>query len=764
MIARIVCLLLSMAAVAADAAVLRGRVTDSSGGPLSGVVVELKAVPGRNSVVVTGANGGYATDLPAGTYEVTFGLPGFAPVTMRVRVDDPVALDAVLHPASAETVVVTARPPLREMPRTGEALTRHTDSASSGSVTADDIRGRPLQRSGDVLEAVPGLAVSQHSGEGKANQYYLRGFNLDHGTDVAISVAGIPVNLPTHAHGHGYADTNFLIPELLAGIHYRKGPYFADAGDFASAGSADIDYRTRLEKPIALVEAGSFGRFRSLVAASEPTAGGDLLYAAEWSTSDGPWTKPDDHRRLNGVLRFSKASRGRAFNVMVMAYDARWNAADQIPQRAVGSGVLSRFGLVDESNGGSTRRMAVAMEWQKASASRLTRITAYGLDYRLRLFSNFTYFLNDPVNGDQFEQAEDRRVLGLRGTHRWTSTILGAAAEYTAGAQARTDAIDDLGLFRTRARQRLGTTRQDDVRQLSAAAFAQSAVQWSPVLRTVAGVRMVHYRFDVRSHLDVNSGQRAAALVTPHVSLVAGPFAGTEIFANAGGGFHSNDGRGTTASVDPVSLQGISTVDPLVRTRGGEIGIRTMSVPRTLLTAALWTLDIDSELLFVGDAGVTDATRPSHRRGVEITATSHLTERITLDAEYAWSRARFSDADPAGAYIPGAVAAVASAGVSVELRRMTANLRLRHVGPRPLIEDGSVRSNASTLLSGRASYRWNARITLDLDVFNLTNSAVSDIDYFYTSRLPGEAAEGVDDVHFHPVVPRSVRVAVRTTF
>ena len=661
-------------------------------------------------------------------------------------------------------MLVTAKSPVHDPPLPGEPPTRHSDSVSAGYVTADAIAGRPLQRPGDVLEAVPGLAVSQHSGEGKANQYYLRGFNLDHGTDVAISVAGVPVNLPTHAHGHGYADTNFLIPELLAGIHYRKGPYFADAGDFASAGSADIGYRTRLDKPVALLEAGSFGRYRSLVAASRPAAGGDALYALEWSRSDGPWTNPDDHRRINGVLRFSRGDHRNAFNVTAMAYDARWNATDQIPQRAVGSGAIGRFGLVDESNGGSTRRLALSMEWQKGSASRFTRISGFGLDYRLRLFSNFTYFLHDPVNGDQFEQAEERNVLGLRGTHGWTSTVLGAAAAHTVGGQIRTDLIDDIGLYRTRARHRLGTTRHDDVRQVSAAAFAQTSVQWSPVIRTVAGLRMVQYGFDVRSQMDVNSGERTAALVTPHLSVVAGPFAGTEIYANAGGGYHSNDGRGTTASVDPVSLASVSSVDPLVSTRGGEIGVRTMLLPRTVVTAALWALDIDSELLFVGDAGVTDATRPSHRRGVELIAKSRLTGSLTLDAEYAWSRARFSDGDPAGAYIPGAVATVASAGVSLDFQRIAADLRVRHVGPRPLVDDGSVRSDASTLLSARGSYRWSDRITVDVDVFNVTNTAASDIDYFYTSRLRGEAAEGVDDIHFHPVVPRSVRLAVRTTF
>ena len=750
-------------AAGAQAGTIAGVVRDSTGMVLPGVTVEARNGTATR-LEVTAADGSYRIDVEPGRWDVTFRLINFASTKKTVQSgSDPITVDSTLHLSSTATVVVTAPATFHNPASFGEEIARYSDSASAGVVTASEIHSRPLQRPGDVLETVPGVIVSQHSGEGKANQYYLRGFNLDHGTDVAISVAGTPVNLPTHAHGHGYADTNFVIPELMSVVQYRKGPYAADAGDFASAGTVNISYLNALEEPVALIEAGGFGFVRSLVAGSPQVAGGHLLYALEWGENDGPWEQPDDHRRLNGVLRFSRGDQRGGFSITAMGYDARWNATDQIPARAVESGTLGRFGLIDESDGGLTSRYALTTEWQRTSGSHLTQVSAFGLNYRLSLFSNFTYFLDDPQNGDQFEQSEERNVFGLRATHRVTTGIFDRPVESMTGFQARRDDIDDIGLHHTRARARIGTRRLDDIGQTSGAAFAQASIQWHPKVRSVAGLRASHYRFDVRAALAANSGRRSASLVTPHLSLVAGPFRQTEVYANAGGGFHSNDARGTTMTIDPVSREPVSGVDPLVRTRGAELGLRTTPLPRLHLTAATWMLDMDSELLFVGDAGTTEATRPSRRRGVEVAVDYFLTQELAFDIEYAWSRARFADFDAAGDRIPGAVEGVASAAVSLNLPRASGEVRLRYVGARPLIEDASVSSEPSQLVSGRASWRINERVRVDLDAFNLLNADVSDIDYFYESRLPGEA-HGVEDRHFHPVEPRSVRIGIRTTF
>lgn len=581
-----VAMLLLIAAQEAAAATIRGRVTDSTGATLPGVTVEARANGIAAQVAITGIDGTYALEARPAIYEVSFTLISFARSVRRIDVaaNGDAAVDATLMLSASASVVVTAPKTFREPTAFGDEVTRFADSASAGVVTASEIEQRPMQRPGDVLEAVPGLTVSQHSGGGKANQYYLRGFNLDHGTDVAVMVAGVPLNLPTHAHGHGYSDANFLIPELLSGVSYRKGPYDSEAGDFASAGTVNITYLTELERPVALLEAGAFGHTRALVAASPRIGGGNLLYAFEWAAGDGPWAEPNDHRKLNGVLRYARGDQRNAFSTTAMAYHARWNATDQIPARAVGSGALGRFGTVDATDGGFTERYVLASEWQRTGEGRLTQASVYALAYRLNLFSNFTYFLDDPVNGDQFEQSERRMAFGTRASRRWLSSWNAIAFDTVAGVQARHDVIDDIGLHHTQARHRIGTVRQNDVRQTSAALYVQSSAQWLPVLRTTVGLRADDYHVDVQSPIDdQNAGRRTASLLSPKFGVIIGPFRGTELYANAGSGFHSNDARGATTRVDPVSGEVVRPADLLVCTRGAEIGARTRvgaAVPR----------------------------------------------------------------------------------------------------------------------------------------------------------------------------------------
>jgi len=429
-----------------------------------------------------------------------------------------------------------------------------------------------------------------------------------------------------------------------------------------------------------------------------------------------------------------------------MAYDAKWNSTDQIPERAVAGGALPRFGLVDPTDGGNTQRFSLSTEWQRNSSTTLTQIAAYAVDYRLDLFSDFTYFLADPVNGDQFEQADRRHVFGLKASHRWLATWGSVSAENVAGVQTRADDIGNVALYHTRARQRLGTERQDQVLETSVSAFAQSSLQWSAHLRAVIGLRADRFRFDDQTTRD-------SSLLSPKFSLIAGPWRNTELYADAGYGFHSNDAR-----------EIVTGVNPLVRTKGAEIGIRSVPVPRLHLTAALWGLDIASELLFAGDSGTTEPSRPSRRTGVELASSFNVRDWLALDADYAYSKARFTDSDAAGDRIPGAVEGVASVGLSLNCGRFSGELRDRYFGPRPLLEDDSVRSNASNTVNGRVAYAVTPRVRISADMLNIFNAQVSDVDYYYTSRLPGEPADGVAGIHFHPMEKRAMRVGVRTSF
>ena len=645
-----------------------------------------------------------------------------------------------------------------------EHLSGAPTSASVGVVTAEQLELRPVLRTGELLEVVPGLIVTQHSGDGKANQYFLRGFNLDHGTDLATSVDGVPVNMRTHAHGQGYTDVGFVIPELVSSIEYRKGTYYAEYGDFSAAGAVDMRYRDSVPKPVATLELGDNDYRRALLVGSAEALGGTWLVALERATNDGPWTLDEDLRRTNAVLRYSQKSDASHFSVTAQGYDSEWRSTDQIPLRAVRDGSLDRFGFIDPTDGGESHRYSLSADWTLEQERTQWRAQAYAIDYRLDLFSNFTY-ATDADNGDQFEQFDDRRIYG--GQFSWTRafTLGGRAQELSVGFQSRIDDIGRVALYRTQVRERLDTVRSDSVTETSYALYSTLTTQWAPKVRTAIGVRADDYEFDVDSQLALNSGKRSDTQVSPKASLVLGPWRETEFFFNAGTGFHSNDARGTTARVDPSDgVTPLDRVDPLVEARAAEVGLRTALLPNAQVSLSLWQLKLDSELVYVGDEGVTEASRASRRRGVEIGAIWNPVSWLIVDADYAWSRARFSESDPAGNRIPNAVDSVASVGVAVDLPGgWFGGARFRHFGSAPLIEDGSVRSNPTTLVNLEAGYRIAGRYKLSASVFNLFDAKDNDITYYYASQLQGEP-EPVDDIHFHPVEPRTLRVSASVEF
>jgi len=717
---------------------ITGRVTDASGGVLPGVTVEV-----QSRVITTRSDGWYRIDrLEPGQYDVSFKLLNFATSWKKASViaDQQTQVDARLVLSSSAEIVVTGKRTfsnLAELNQPINGLLGIADAATVGVITAQQIEHRPVERAGEILETVPGVIVSQHSGEGKANQYYLRGFDLDHGTDMAITVAGVPVNMPTHAHGQGYSDTNFLIPELISGVQFRKGPYYADEGDFTTAGAVNINYTNTLDHPLASATGGDLGFARALYAESR----GSLLYAVEMFHNDGPWRRPDDYRRGNAIIRYSEGNERSGFSITAMLYSGRWNSTDQIPDRAVRAGLISRFDAIDPTDGGKSHRYSASIDWQSTGENTLTKADAYVVGYGLNLFSNFTYYLADPVNGDQFEQVDRRVVSGLRGSRQWLVNWGRFSGENVAGIDVRNDNIATVGLFHTRARQRLETIRDNSVVQTSASAYVQNSMQWTSWLRTVVGVRDDHYRFHVQG--DVS---HQPSIVSPKASIVAGPWSNSEFYANLGYGFHSNDARGAT---------------PLVRAKGGELGFRSRTIPRLMTTISLWGLNLDSELVFAGDAGTTEASNPSRRRGVEWSTLYNVTDRIVVDGDYVFARSRFTNGD----HIPGSPERVIAGGVTfAPAGPVYVTLRYRYFGPRPLTEDNSARSRTSDTISARLGYEFVRGYRIEADVFNVLDRKVSDIDYFYTSRLPGEPAEGVNDVHSHPIEPRSFRVGIAKSF
>ena len=636
------------------------------------------------------------------------------------------------------------------------------ETASEGFINHQRISNIPLSRSGEVLEQVPGLIVSQHSGDGKANQYYLRGFNLDHGTDFAVWLDDMPLNMPTHAHGQGYIDSNWLMPELIDSLEFKKGAYHAEQGDFSAAGSTHLHYAKTLPQSIAKLTLGSYGFQRLFNAASQSIADGQFVYAVEAQGYDGAWDNSQNLEKFNGLLRYSAGTEEHGWNITAMGYDSKWDATDQVPRRAIDSGLINRFGVIDATDGGETSRYSLSGQWNDGNLhDGIWQANAYAIHYKLDLFSNFTYLLDDPINGDQFEQADKRNVFGGAIKRSFNANIAGLQTSHQIGVQGRYDDIDNVGLYRTVARQRLSTTREDAVKQASVGLWWQGNWQLLPSLRASTGLREDSYKFDIDSNISENSGKAHSNIFSPKLGLAWQAYKQHEFYVNWGRGFHSNDGRGSTIRVDPVSGDPAEKVNPLVKATSKELGWRANPIGNWQTTLALFQLEIDSELLFIGDAGATEASRPSRRVGLEWANYISINSWSYIDADFAIARARFKDSDEVGDYIPGSIAKTASIGIAINHPSgWSASTRLRYFGPRALIENNSVKSNSSLLTNAHIGYQISPKINLALDILNLFNRKVSDIDYLYTSRLQGEAADGAEDFHTHPAEPRMARLSL----
>jgi outer membrane receptor protein involved in Fe transport len=681
--------------------------------------------------------------------------------------------------------------------------------ASQVTVTGEELNARPVTRPGEILEAVPGLIVTQHSGEGKANQYFLRGYNLDHGTDMAIWVDDVPINMRTHAHGQGYSDLNWLMPETVNSVEVRKGPYFADEGDFASAGNLHIGLIDSVNKSIAEMTVGSFGYQRIFGMGSTKIGEGTLLFAGEAGAYNGPWANPDDMRKINSLLRYSQGTAQDGLSITGMAYSNRWNSTDQVPQRAITSGQIGLYGEEDPTDGGNTDRFALSARMAGTDDAGSWKANAYIVKSDLDLFNNFTYFLTNPAQGDQFHQHDSRVMTGGNASRTLNGTFAGRLMETTFGVQTRYDDID-LGLSDTYQRFFLSNVRSDKVEEASVGVYVQNTVHWSDWLRTTLGWRGDYYTANVDSLFDAaNSGKVSSGIGSPKFTMVVGPFNKTEFFLGAGYGMHSNDARGATIAEEPVDRVANPTAASsplgasplLVRTKGAEVGVRSTVISGLDSSVSVFILDQASEIVFNGDAGDTSASRPSQRYGVEWTNKYHPTSWLTFDGDLALSHARFVGYDTEqaelyaslagypqaqignapGNYIPNAPAMVASAGFTIgEKTGWFETLRWRYLGASPLTEDNAFRSPPTSIFNGRVGYRFENGWRIQLDVLNLLNTRANQITYAYGSLIKTDSLynlcypvptapaavcqNGVMDYVLHPIEPLAIRLTLAGAF
>ena len=655
---------------------------------------------------------------------------------------------------------------LEEVTGTGrkKVLVGEARSASEGVISQVDIYKRPVQRPGDILEAVPGLIVTQHSGSGKSNQLYLRGFNLDHGTDFATWIDGMPVNMRSHGHGQGYTDINFLMPEIIEEMSFVKGPYHSEIGDFSSAGGVHIQTIDQLDKKSIKIGLGENGFNRILAMGSKKIESEVITGALELQGYDGPWIDiTEDVNKVNGFFKFARNNELGKRSITAMIYDNEWNSADQIPSRAISEGIIDEFGSLDKTLGGSTRRMSVSSEYSHDHKTNKVVWRSYIIGYELDLWSNFTYLLDDPVGGDQFKQRDKRTIFGGSYENLWVGNTE-SFTEHRFGIDFRHDAVDEVGLYRSREREIMGPIREDQVDESSISSFYEMSFDLRSSWRAVLGIRADAFKFKVNSK-DYNlTDDDSDFILSPKASIAYAFSDNNEMYFSYGNGFHSNDARGVITFRDPITEEKLSPADPLVKSTGFEWGIKALINEQLNTSLAVWSLELDSELLFVGDAGNTEANRPSKRWGIEFNNLWSINEIWSLEADFAYSNAKFNDDDLENRSVPGSLKNVASGILSAEYPSgFFASFSFRYFGEVPLIEDGSIKSEGSTyanLALGWLMDDWQVQ----LDILNIFDSNDHDIDYFYASRLAGEPANGYEDIHYHIFEPRQIRFYLSKEF
>jgi outer membrane receptor protein involved in Fe transport len=646
--------------------------------------------------------------------------------------DEPATEPAPVMPA----VLVTAPPPV--------------SSSSEQLIPGQDFELRPHGRPADILRLVPGLIIGQHQGGGKAEQYLIRGFDADHGTDLAIFVDGIPVNLRSHAHGQGYADLHFLIPETVKFVEVLKGPYFPEYGDFDTAGVVTFVTRDLVEENTVEIGGGSFNtqRYLGLFSPTKDTL--KTLVALELYRNDGPFEHTNGYLRFNAFVKATATlAEDMTLSVSASHYRAEWHGSGQVPLRAVDSGLIDRFGSIDSSEGGSTERTNLngIFTWRPSQSDRVT-VHAYVTYYVLNLFNDFTFFLDDPVRGDEINQRDRRFLAGFDVQYERQATLFGASVTSTAGFQYRID-TPHVVLARATHRHQTSVTQDVDIVEQSYSPYVKFDIVPTDWLRLVTGARGDVFTYKGTQHVNTIPGDLTGSLTRarPNVkaNLILGPWASTELFANFGTGFHSNDARAVLAN---------PSLDALPTATGYEAGFRTRLLPRTELFATYWFLDLSSELVFVGDDGTTEARGASHREGVEFGARVRLLDWLTFTGDFTYTtHAEFEKTHQA---IPLAPIWTARGDLTARLPwGLASSLEVRYLGDRPADPDRTATARGYTVVNWTSRYRYKdfeAFVTVE----NLTNTEWRESQFFFTSRLPGEPAAGVNDVHFTPGNPRSV--------
>tara|TARA_B100001146_G_scaffold221442_1_gene231855 strand:- start:13697 stop:15985 length:2289 start_codon:yes stop_codon:yes gene_type:complete len=721
---------------------LTGTVTNEAGRPLENVNIYNLT---RGKHTHTNAKGFFSLPDVELQDSIAFSRLGFSTVTRSVSTSwlkDPIQIALTESSTSLDQVVLTS------------------EVNSLSQVVAVDLKLNPVKSSQEILRRVPGLFIGQHAGGGKAEQIFLRGFDVDHGTDVAISVDGMPVNMVSHAHGQGYADLHFVIPETIENIDFGKGSYYADKGNFNTAGYVDLRLKESLDASSISLEAGQFNTSRltgmfNLIDDDKHSA----YLASEMYLTDGPFDSPQNFNRFNVLGRYTYTNpNADKITLTASHFQSKWDASGQIPQRAVDQGLIGRFGAIDDTEGGQTSRTNLTLQHLKnLEHDAVLKTNAYVSHYDFELYSNFTFFLEDPINGDQIKQQEERFIAGLQSVYSRHHLPLGAGTfNYDAGVGFRFDNVDEVSLSRTLNRQTLlDRLALGDVDELNAFGFINTEFKTGRFTFNPA-LRLDYFKFDYYNRLTETYDNQSESKVafSPKFSTIFSASKNWQLFLKTGVGFHSNDTRVVVDNSGEEILPAAYNLD---------LGTLVKPIDRLAFNATLWTLFLDQEFVYVGDAGIVEPSGKTRRMGVEVGARYQVLDWLYLYSDVNYTYARSTEEPEGQDYIPLAPKFTSSGGLSVDnLEGFSGTLGYRWLGDRAANEDNSIVAEGYFVTDFNVNYsikNW----TLGVIVENLFDVDWNETQFATESRLFNEAAP-VEEIHFTPGTPFYLRGKITYRF
>ena len=786
----ILLLLFPLSLQAVNTGDISGTVTDSrTGESLVGVTVQIV-----NSFVgtTTDLNGNFTLhDMEEGKYELSFTYIGYKTAVQSVEIKGNVT----------STINVSLEESIVELGEITVQGIRPVSAASSQEIRAIDMMLKPFRSSQDMLLMVPGLFIAQHQGGGKAEQIFLRGFDCDHGTDVSINVDGMPVNMVTHAHGHGYADLHFLISETVDGMEVNKGPYLVDYGDFYTAGAINFKTKDMLEHNLVKVETGSFNtqKYTLMLQPENRGINQNGYLAMQYHHSDGPFIRPDNYKRMNVYGKyFFQVSPASKVTISIGGFSTGWNSSGQIPDRAVQSGLITRYGAIDDLEGGVTNRKNLILNYTNRNKSgHEFEINSFLTHYNFDLFSNFTWFLLDTVNGDMVEQVEHRTMQGLNLKYKFATSWFGLRQSTKIGGGYRGDLID-VQFWHSPNRIRLKNFTNDEIDEQNLNSWLQQEFIFSPSFRVIWGLRHDFFTYarddqNVISYDSINTGRSllsgvsTQSILSPKLNFIISPSKEFDIFLNFGQGFHSNDTRDVIMGARVVQLsdqwrkEGLDenlidsrlvsyNLDPAMRNTGtmpkaiaGEFGMRTHIRNRIHLSFSAWYLQLDKEFVYAGDGAAIELSDPTRRLGIDVESRISMFPWLWADLDITMSDARIKNFPKGENYVPFAPRLTATGGISVVREKgLSGALRFRHLSERPGIEDWSVTALGYTIFSTSIVYTYKDLI-IALNGDNILNSSWNEAQYFSETRLKGEPTS-VTEFSYTPGNPRSIQLSVTYRF